>query len=96
LHIYKAKDNNSYPIFDHITSPLLYFTLTKRAWSLFKCWGNTEARERLVPEFARPEKAHSIDKPTASHSIHDVEMPHEYDCRGMLDDIPSDMIYDLN
>jgi hypothetical protein len=96
LHIHKAKNNHSYPMFDRVTSSLLYFTLTKRAWSLFKCWGNTEARERLVPEIARPEKAHSIDKPTASHSIHDVEMPHEYDCRGIMDEIPGDMIHELN
>jgi hypothetical protein len=87
LCIYSACEHDlEPPLFETITAPLLYHTMTQRAWSLFKCWDDTQARERLVPELARPEKARSISKPTP-FQWHEIEMPEEYDCRGLFDEI---------
>jgi hypothetical protein len=85
LHIYTAREQGVEPLYTRITGPVLYHTLTHRAWSLYKCWGDGEARERLVPELVRPEKANSISKPSALQ-WHEIEMPAGYDCRGVLDD----------
>jgi SpoVK/Ycf46/Vps4 family AAA+-type ATPase len=64
LTIYDARSQGIEPLYARLTGPVLYHTLTHRAWSLFKCWNDGEARERLVPELVRPEKARSISKPT--------------------------------
>jgi hypothetical protein len=74
------------PWFSKITGPLLYYTLTHRAWSLYKCWGDSEARERLVPEIVRPEKARSLSNPSPL-PWHEIEMTPEYDCRELLDEL---------
>jgi hypothetical protein len=84
LLIYKAYEYGDEPMFSRITGPLMYYTLTKRAWSLFKCWDVSEARERLVPEIARREKASSINNPSA-YEWHDIKMSSKYDCRDILD-----------
>ena len=86
LGIYAARQKGDEPLFNRITPAILYHTLTRRAWSLFRCWSDVDARERLVPELARPEKARSISKPTALE-WHDIEMPPEYDCRRLLDEM---------
>jgi hypothetical protein len=86
LNIYSAREQGIEPLYTHITGPVLYHTLTRRAWSLFKCWTDAEARERLVPELVRPEKARSISKPTP-FEWHEIEMPADCDCRGVLDEL---------
>ena len=84
LLIYKARENGNKPMLSRITSPLIYYTLTKRAWSIFKCWDVSDARERLVPDIARREKASSINNPIA-YEWHDIKMSSEYDCRDIFD-----------
>lgn len=86
LCIYSSHEQGLEPFFTRITPPLLYHALTQRGWSLFKCWDEAQARERLVPEVVRPEKAKSISKPTAN-PWHEVEMPADYDCRGIIEDL---------
>jgi len=86
LHIYSAREKRIEPLYSNITGPVLYHTLTHRAWSLFKCWTDAEARERLVPEVVRPEKVRSISKPTPL-GWHEIEMPADCDCRRVLDEL---------
>jgi hypothetical protein len=86
LNIYSAREKGIEPLYTKITGPVLYHTLTHRAWSLFNCWTEAEARERLVPELVRPEKARSISKPTALE-WHAIKMPADCDCRGVLDEL---------
>jgi DNA polymerase III delta prime subunit len=86
LGIYAARQRGDEPLFNRITPAILYHTLTRRAWSLFKCWSDADARERLVPELAPPSKARSISRPNALSWV-DIEMPPEYDCRRMLDEM---------
>jgi hypothetical protein len=88
LCIYTSAEQGLEPLHVRISAPLLYYTLTQRAWSLFKCWDDNQARERLVPEVVRPDKARSISKPTAL-PWHEIEMPEEYDCRGAFDELLS-------
>jgi len=86
LGIYSARQQGTEPLFTRITPAILYYTLTRRAWSLFKCWTDVEARDRLVPELAPPSKVRSLSRP-AAHEWHGIEMPPEYDCRRLLDDL---------
>jgi hypothetical protein len=86
LCIYSASEHGMVPPLDRITPSLLYHTLTQRAWSLFSCWDDRQARETLVPGLVRPEKAAAISKPRA-RVWSKIEMPAEYDCREMLDDL---------
>ena len=74
LGIYSARQRETEPLFTRITPAILYHTLTRRAWSLFKCWTDVEARDRLVPELAPPSKVRSLSRPTA-HEWHGIEMP---------------------
>ena len=86
LGIYAARQRGDEPLFNRITPAILYHTLTRRAWSLFKCWSDADARERLVPELAPHSKVRSLSRPTAQE-WHDIEMPAEYDYRRLLDDM---------
>jgi hypothetical protein len=84
LCVYNGYEGGVEPLFTRITTPLLYYALTHRAWSLFKCWDAAQARERLVPEVVRPEKTSSLSNPTPL-PWDQVEMPSQYDCREALD-----------
>jgi DNA polymerase III delta prime subunit len=90
LCIFKSRKQDIEPLFSRITSTLLYYALTKRAWSLFKCWDTSQARARLVHEIARREKSTSINNPLA-YGWHEIKMPEEYDCRGILDELANEM-----
>jgi len=69
---------------------MLSYTLTKRAWSLFKCWDDKQARETLIPDICRPEKRNSISKPSP-YQWHEIEMDAELDCREIFDEVPNDL-----
>jgi hypothetical protein len=84
LCVYNGYEEGVEPLFTRITTPLLYYAITHRAWSLFKCWDAAQARERLVPEVVRPEKTNSLSNPTPL-PWDQVEMPSQYDCREVLD-----------
>ena len=86
LCIYSASENGMVPPINRITQALLYHTLTQRAWSLLSCWDERQARERLVPELVRAEKAEALSKPCAQ-PWPKITMPAEYDCRELLDDL---------
>ncbi|MGA1824549.1 MAG: AAA family ATPase [bacterium] len=92
LCMYSSYEQSIQPLFTKITNSLLYYGLTKQAWSLFKCWDDAQARERLVPEIARADEAYLISTPVP-FQWSEIEMPYDYDCRETLDKIAISQSY---
>ncbi|RJR29420.1 MAG: AAA family ATPase [Desulfobacteraceae bacterium] len=83
--IFNAREKGVEPFFSSVTASLLHYTLVRRAWSLFKCWGDKEARERLTNELVRSDKMQSISKPAAL-PLNEIAMSPEFDCRTVVEE----------
>ena len=86
IHAAEEQGHNFLPFSGRVTAELLYHQLTKEAWSLFSCWNDSQAQERLVPEVVRREKQKSISKPVA-FEWNEIKMPEKYDIRDMIDEL---------